>query len=558
NTIIDVTEKLKIIADQKVMNNFISHKYTNLTLQDDNNLNKKTEFYLSDLNSNDSVSLRGKLIVHQQGSNETRFKFGGNSYNFNDIVSDQQTYQNVKQAIHGELAMTNTNYDSQKVRDKIVSSISGLNYITLPAGWYVFVGEKAVVYFPPTFSGSQVESELSNNLNNLNNLNKLKDNLPSGAQIFQNEIKIGNDKIITLSDYSFKVDGNVKVENSFVYITSYGKDKNGNTGFGNRDIKVEITGGKVFYGNNAGVVIDGTVQGQGTFVVTKDPNSTSTLVNAMNYYGNESNNNSNNNSNNIYWQTYSYNQAISGPNAYRVQAGDLVARFDQLRGGQQNVAIVTDNNFIINPLSYQDNTDFFDRMIVDALLKYGEKGANKGWYWAYEGNTPVFGDNGTKIFQIIMDNPDNIRSLLFGEDIKSRTEGWKSYGVYIIKSYDKFNNIFTGMSFSKLYGSGVKSASSTSSTGGNSDLSKTVEISSSGITVKDSNGNTLGDFNNFDFLGNFSNSIHQFNNADVVAWQFDKWGVLVIGRNASTDEQKKAELKFYVFEKDTNERWNQV
>lgn len=333
---------LIFIADDYRMNKFVSNSYGTIFLDD---RGKKTRFILSD-NSNPRVM--GKLVaINNEGHS---LHFNGSVYNsFTDITSNSSLYNQVRESINADLDPNGKVGDTKEIRDQIVNKISKFQYIQLPPGWYIFIDEETMVYFPPNFNYSDIVNTNFNGIQQVKNISGLlSSNTP--VKIHRNLKNSKGKEVIKLEKYSFNILSNLKVDNNFVHITSYDGT---NQKLGTKDIKVNIEN-CVFYGNNSAIVIDGTVKGEGTLVVTGDNGFLNHK--AMDYYSFYNNNGY------TYWNPYTYEQTN-----YELKKGDLIARFDHLKSSDSKVAIVVDNNFIINPLSYQTDKTFLDILIMESL-----------------------------------------------------------------------------------------------------------------------------------------------------------------------------------------------
>ncbi len=497
-------KNLNLIADNYKLNSFISNKYQTMYLNDTQG---QTRFNLT----NSQSTIKGRLVVKDTSSGN--LYFNGNTYNFQQILNDTTLTQNVQNTIGGKIEKTEKNYDTQKIRDAIVNKIQqqAANYVSLPAGWYVFTDEETIVYFPPSYKYDQIK-------NNINSVNQTVTNL-SGLLNTTNPVKIENkiidngEQILKIDDYTLNVNTNIKVENNFIHITSYG-DYQGVNKFGNKDVKINLNNAN-FFGNNAALIVDGPIKGQGALIVTGNGTLSNTHE-AVDYYNNPT-----------YWTPYDTTNLN-----YTVNSGDIVARFDQLRSGDSQVAILADNNFIINPLSIQDDTSFFDRLITYQMIDYANSIGSESWAIV---NSQI---DKSKLFQVILDKPDSIDPLI-GEsnEFKSKFDNWQNYTITIYtngySNSSVYNNVMSSRSF-RL----IPYTNKITSIPGDPDLSKTITIDPESKTI-----NVNSQVIQSPLFNAFSSRI-TFNNADFVAYTVGNVGILVVGTKSDSPT-----LYFYAFEK---------
>ncbi|MCX7972525.1 MAG: hypothetical protein N2657_04875 [bacterium] len=528
--------KLNIISDYFESNKFISKKYEYLSLE-------STKF-----NSPTSSTIKGKLI--SKDTNNAGLNFQGQDYSFEQILSSPDLYNQVKNTIQADLQTTQNIGDTKKLRDFIVNKIRQQSYVSLPPGWYVFKDGNKLVYFPSYYTYDQVKNRIGNVNKKAKKLNELTSNRPV---IIENRLmdSSGENVVFEIKDYNLKISTNIKVDGSFIHITSFGDSY-----FGNRDIRMELNG-TTFFAENSAIVVDGMIKGVGSLVATGDGSFSGHR--AMNYY--DLNLNS-------YWSPYS-----SSDPAHPVYRGDVIARFDQLRSPNSNVAIIADNNFIVNPLSSQDNIDFFDKLILSKLIKY----ASDPYYnnsvnnWQLEDDPQVVNsttfNSTTTFFQLILDNPENIDQLfVHGGKLKSKDPALSNYIIKIsssqISSSQSGNQSQSSMlvdprifSSSPLYSNNNPNnifdriVSYTTS----SDLlmNKSISISSSGINISDNPNNTTRiPTDSLPFLSALGSETYDFSGAECISYWNDNIAFLIVGYGSSSST---AGLHVFVFEKPANQ-----
>ena len=503
-------KNLNLIADNYKLNSFISNKYQTMYLNDTQG---QTRFNLT----NSQSTIKGRLVVKDTSSGN--LYFNGNTYNFQQILNDTTLTQNVQNTIGGKIEKTEKNYDTQKIRDAIVNKIQqqAANYVSLPAGWYVFTDEKTIVYFPPSYTYDQIK-------NNINSVNQTVTNL-SGLLNTTNPVKIQNKiedngkQILKIDNYTLNVNTNIKVENNFIHITSYGVYQGVNK-FGNKDVKINLNNAN-FFGNNAALIVDGPIKGQGALIVTGNGTLSNTHQ-AVDYYNNPT-----------YWTPYDTTNLN-----YTVNSGDIVARFDQLRSGDSQVAILADNNFIINPLSIQDDTSFFDRLITYQMIAYAKSIGNNTIAASVKGNPPSQIDKSeidkSELFQVILDKPDSIDPLIGkSNEFKSKFDNWQNYTITITTNGYSNSSVYNNVMSSRSFGT-----NKITSIPRDPDLSKTITIDpTNGIIKVNSQVIQSPLFNAF-------SSPITFDNADFVAYTVGNVGILVVGTTSGSPT-----LYFYAFEK---------
>ncbi len=382
---IDATNNVFSIADQVQYNKLIAKTF-NLTLRDKpTNPKKQTLFKLT----NGQVSNRNGYLVAKQ-DNGNNFNFNGNIYrSVSDLLSEGRESA-VKNSIKAEVSVKDKNVDTSKLRDSLANSVrSKFNdpstYVELPAGYYIFVDSKKIVYFPPNMSINEVQNVLDRGLTGLSNgINTYTTNGIIGQNA--NNSRFKNIQGISVDKYQLIINKNVKIDTTsgkLFFVSSFGKvNKNDtNSYFGSKDIRIVLGGNNqsaIVYGQDVAVTIDGAVKGKGTFaILNSNPSSPSTAPNsfAVDYTDN---------SNAFYpyrydtteWGTTEWvgynNRSIS--TLQNLQAGSMVVRFDQVKSSEDNLALLVDNNLYINPLNFDTrNLNWFDHIFANTLQNWATR-----------------------------------------------------------------------------------------------------------------------------------------------------------------------------------------
>ena len=383
STIIDSNLEVGTYDSNRVNNRFYSNTF-DIKLNADH---KTTKFYTVKQDSNGNFQaeyggLRGEVIAKTNSGNS--FKYGNTIYTMidgtdpNAIKYDQNKYNQIKDFVGAEFVnkTIESGFDSSRkaLINEINSKFTPGSYAQLNAGYYVFVNENTVVYFPPDVSYTQIDNYLKQVVKSDGTIDTSKAKItPGGVQIYNTSI-VGNEiyaekwNLVVKKDTKIgdQIDGQRNDQGKFIHITSWkaqyrsdgSVDDGGNKvyRFGKIDVGVKIDNGSVLWYDKGAIVIDGIVktdeEGGGALVATKDSSNDSLNVTnyiAPVYYDNNVTN---------YWQSYNYDSksgtlktkdysAVGG----QVKQGDIIARFSQVYQGYQNVAILADNNLYINPLS---------------------------------------------------------------------------------------------------------------------------------------------------------------------------------------------------------------
>ena len=381
STIIDSNLEVGTYDSNRVNNRFYSNTF-DIKLNADH---KTTKFYTVKQDSNGNFQaeyggLRGEVIAKTNSGNS--FEYDKTIYTMidgtdpNAIKYDQNKYNQIKDFVGAEFVnkTIESGFDSSRkaLINEINSKFTPGSYAQLNAGYYVFVNENTVVYFPPDVSYTQIDNYLKQVVKSDGTIDTSKAKItPGGVQIYNTSI-VGNEiyaekwNLVVKKDTKIgdQIDGQRNDQGKFIHITSwkaqYKSDGSVDDGgdkvyrFGKIDVGVRIDNGSVLWYDKGAIVIDGIVktdeEGGGALVATKDPSNDSLNVTnyiAPVYYDNNVTN---------YWQSYNYengtlktkgNTVVGG----QVKQGDIIARFSQVYQGYQNVAILADNNLYINPLS---------------------------------------------------------------------------------------------------------------------------------------------------------------------------------------------------------------
>jgi hypothetical protein len=387
---IDATKNVFSIADQVQYNKLIAKTF-NLTLKDGD---KQTLFRLT--NGQDS-NRNGYLIAQQDSGNN--FNFNGTYYNSiwgpEGLLSDGRESA-VEDSIKAEVSKKDKNVDTSKIRDSLANLVKSKfndpssTYVELPAGYYIFVDSKKIVYFPPTMSIDTIQRVLEEEILSGQGGGKggghggLSDGInyydPNAQQVSPMGIQG-----ITVDKYQLIINRNVKIDRTsgnLFFVSSFGKvNKNDpDSYFGSKDIQIVLGGNNqsaIVYGEDVAVTIDGVVKGWGTFaILNSNPSSPSTVTNsfAVDYT----------NSNAFYPYRYDTNNGWVGYNNIRIrtlpsqdfQTGSMVVRFDQVKSSEDKLALLVDNNLYINPIDFntQNQTlDWFDHIFANTLQNWATR-----------------------------------------------------------------------------------------------------------------------------------------------------------------------------------------
>ncbi len=460
------------IADNAINNKLIAKNF-DMTLRDqDNNPTKQTIFKLTSGDPNSTSN--GSLIVKQNTGNNLFFQ--GTYYNrvsgTNDSLLGNDRESLVESAIKADVSVKDKNPDTSKIRDSLANLVKSKfndpnNYITLPAGYYIFVDKDKIVYFPSDYNITQVQQILDTvNLGNLSSgINKYSLN-QKGNPVFTN-LSIND---ININKYEIQINKNVKLGGNFLFVSSYGKvDRSSSNYFGNKDVKIILGGSQgnnssnnnsvIFYAQDAFVTIDGVVKGEGTLaVLNTSPNAPSTVNNA--FAVNYADENSNLNAfypyrwNGTNWVNNN-NQSVS---IVDNNAGNLVVRFDQVKSSDDKLALLVDNNLYINPLSYNtQDLNWFDQIFAYALTNWANNNNNIS---VMKGNSTV-------------SNPSEYNSAiqyLFDQKKWDFDKMWKNGGNFNIQGNYKAqigsilgNHPLTSSFISRYQGNGINPDSPTGS-----------------------------------------------------------------------------------------------
>jgi hypothetical protein len=204
--IIDATNNVFSIADQVQYNKLIAKNFT-LTLKD---TNKQTLFKLT--NGQDS-NRNGYLVAKQDSGNN--FYFDRTSYkSVKDLLErvNQNGQTIVQDSIKAEVSVNDKNVDTSKLRDSLANLVSSKfndssTYVTLPAGYYIFVDSKKIVYFPPKMSINEVQNVLDTGLSGLSN----GINYYDGTKINPNNSPFKNISDISVDKYQLIINKNVVI-----------------------------------------------------------------------------------------------------------------------------------------------------------------------------------------------------------------------------------------------------------------------------------------------------------------------------------------------------------
>lgn len=393
---IDASNNIFSIADS-VTNNKLIAKNFNITLRDSQtNPSKQTLFKLT---NNQNATINGSLIVKRDSGNG--LYFDGTNYT---KVNDPQDPNNsllggnrentVESAIKADVSVKDKNANTSKIRDSLANLVKSKfsdpnNYVTLPAGYYIFVDSKKVVYFPSTMSITDVQNALDSI-----NVSSLSDGINPGVTLPQG-YSFPND--INIDKYQIKINKNVKIisdstgNNNFFFVSSFGKvnDSDSKKYFANKDVQIFLGGnqGSIVYGENLVVTIDGVVKGQGTFAILNgDPSNPSTVSNAfaVDYT---------NNGDAFYPYRYGFTDPTTGTVIYKwvnyngndisildtntLKSGSMVVRFDQVKSSDDKLALIVDNDLYINPLSYNiQDLNWFDQIFAYSLVNWATNSTN--------------------------------------------------------------------------------------------------------------------------------------------------------------------------------------
>ncbi len=433
---IDTTNNIFSISDNATTNKLIAKNF-NITLRDSqNNPSKQTLFKLT---NNQDAPINGSLIVKQDSGNGLSFD-GTNYTKINDpqdpnnSLLGQGRENTVENAIKADVSVKDKNANTSKIRDSLANLVKSKfsdpnNYVTLPAGYYIFVDSKKVVYFPSTMSITDVQNALDSI-----NVSSLSDGINPGVTLppgysFPNDINI--DK------YQIKINKNVKIisdstgNNNFFFVSSFGKvnDSDSNKYFANRDVQILLGGnqGSIVYGENLVVTIDGVVKGEGTFAILNgDPSNSSTVSNAfaVDYTSN---------GDTFYPYRYdsgawlSYNGSnISILDTNTLKSGSMVVRFDQVKSSDDKLALIVDNDLYINPLSYNiQDLNWFDQMLAYSLVNWATGSTN---------NTPNIRITKGNNNQISNNEYNTAFQYLFDRKKWDFDKMWKNGGQFDIKN----------------------------------------------------------------------------------------------------------------------------
>ena len=397
---IDTTNNIFSISDNATTNKLIAKNF-NITLRDSqNNPSKQTLFKLT---NNQDAPINGSLIVKQDSGNGLSFD-GTNYTKINDpqdpnnSLLGQGRENTVESAIKADVSFKDKNANTSKIRDSLANLVKSKfsdpnNYVTLPAGYYIFVDSKKVVYFPSTMSITDVQNALDSI-----NVSSLSDGINPGVTLppgysFPNDINI--------DEYQIKINNNVKIisdstgNNNFFFVSSFGKvnDSDSEKYFANKNVQIFLGGnqGSIVYGENLVVAIDGVIKGQGTFaILNDDPSNPSTVSNAfaVDYTVDYTNN-----GDAFYPYRYGFTDPTTGTVIYKwvnyngndisildtntLKSGSMVVRFDQVKSSDNKLALIVDNDLYINPLSYNiQDLNWFDQMLAYSLVNWATGSTN--------------------------------------------------------------------------------------------------------------------------------------------------------------------------------------
>jgi hypothetical protein len=392
---IDATNNVFSIADQVQYNKLIAKNFS-LTLRDTpTNPNKQTLFKLT--NGQDS-NRNGYLVAKQDSGNN--FNFNGTSYNRISDLLNQGRESDVKNSIKADVSVKDKNVDTSKLRDSLANLVKSKfndpsTYVKLPAGYYIFVDSKKIVYFPPTMSIYKIQGVLESILSSQgsgrgggNDILADGINYYDGTRINNNNSPFKNISDISVAEYQLIINKNVKIINTtsgttldnLFFVSSFGKVNNNYTNnyFGSKDIQIVLGDNNqsaIVYGQDVAVTIDGVVKGQGTFaILNSNPSYPCTVLNS---FAVDYTNNSNafypyryDTTNNI-WVGYN-NTSIS--TLQNFQAGSMVIRFDKVKSSEDKLALLVDNNLYINPIDFNtQNLDWFDHIFANTLQNWATK-----------------------------------------------------------------------------------------------------------------------------------------------------------------------------------------
>lgn len=399
---IDTTNNIFSISDNATTNKLIAKNF-NITLRDSqNNPSKQTLFKLT---NNQDAPINGSLIVKQDSGNGLSFD-GTNYTKINDpqdpnnSLLGQGRENTVESAIKADVSVKDKNANTSKIRDSLANLVKSKfsdpnNYVTLPAGYYIFVDSKKVVYFPSTMSITDVQNALDSI-----NVSSLSDGINPGVTLPPG-YSFPNDNDINIDKYQIKINNNVKIisdstgNNNFFFVSSFGKvnDSDSEKYFANKNVQIFLGGnqGSIVYGENLVVAIDGVIKGQGTFaILNDDPSNPSTVSNAfaVDYTVDYTNN-----GDAFYPYRYGFTDPTTGTVIYKwvnyngndisildtntLKSGSMVVRFDQVKSSDNKLALIVDNDLYINPLSYNiQDLNWFDQMLAYSLVNWATGSTN--------------------------------------------------------------------------------------------------------------------------------------------------------------------------------------
>ncbi|MCS7244480.1 MAG: hypothetical protein RMJ36_07110 [Candidatus Calescibacterium sp.] len=235
-----------------------------------------------------------------------------------------------------------------RILNQVSSKFGSNNYVELNPGYYVFISDDTLVYFPPSYNQVSINNYLKNAVRGYS-IDKSK--LPSDSIIMTNNLFDKYGRVINeiyMESFNLVIGKNIKISDTgkFLYITSW---YNSSYPFGYNEISLSMENGSIIWYDKGAIIIDGIVNNDpekgGGIIATADSTNNSLIqqVVAPTYIRN------NDTIINKYWSSYralgsgtsvtlieSSNSNISSS----LKQGDIVARFSQFSQGTQNTAIL--------------------------------------------------------------------------------------------------------------------------------------------------------------------------------------------------------------------------
>ncbi|MCS7243817.1 MAG: hypothetical protein RMJ36_03670, partial [Candidatus Calescibacterium sp.] len=229
STIIDA-EKLEAgtYSNQQQNNKFYSNRFM-INLKEGNE--KYTKFYTVSQDSNGQYQaqyggVKGEVIAQNAAETNWNYSFKYDNKNFKSIqeVRDDQDYTNIRDFVGAEFNTKTIDSKFDKVRNSLLNEVKSKfnnpsSYRTLNPGYYVFVNDKTIIYFPQTAKYSQIDETLSKAVKSDGTI--VDTELTKvGATRYSSSI-VANE--VYMQNYNLVVKKNVKLDSAggFIHITSW-------------------------------------------------------------------------------------------------------------------------------------------------------------------------------------------------------------------------------------------------------------------------------------------------------------------------------------------------